>query len=61
MGGARGAQCLLRLTVTPARLSGVAEALATDPEAAFVGITTGPDNVSTASAVSTASTAWKQP
>ncbi|AIS01745.1 hypothetical protein SGLAU_29055 [Streptomyces glaucescens] len=36
-------------------------ALATDAEAAFVGITTGPYNMSTASAVSTASTAWKQP
>ncbi|MDQ0798257.1 Lrp/AsnC family transcriptional regulator [Streptomyces sp. B1I3] len=35
------AQCLLWLTVTPARLGSVARALAADPEAAFVGTTTG--------------------
>lgn len=38
-------QCLLWLTVTPARTAGVARALACDPEAAFVGSTTGPHNL----------------
>ncbi|WNI20577.1 AsnC family transcriptional regulator [Streptomyces sp. ITFR-16] len=37
--------CVLWLTVTPARLGGVARALADDPEAAFVGTTTGPHNL----------------
>lgn len=39
------AQCLLWLTVTPARLGGVARTLAGDREAAFVGTTTGPHNL----------------
>lgn len=39
------AQCLLWLTVTPARLGDVARTLAQDPEAAFVSTTTGPDNL----------------
>lgn len=38
-------QCLLWLTVTPARTGDVARALAGDPEAAFVGSTTGPHNL----------------
>jgi DNA-binding Lrp family transcriptional regulator len=38
-------QCLLWLTVTPARLSSIARTLAGDPEAAFVGSTTGPHNL----------------
>jgi DNA-binding Lrp family transcriptional regulator len=33
------------LTVTPARLSSIARTLAGDPEAAFVGSTTGPHNL----------------
>ncbi|GGV46249.1 AsnC family transcriptional regulator [Streptomyces griseoflavus] len=39
------AQCLVWLTATPARLGGVAQALAADPEAAFVGTTTGAHNL----------------
>ncbi len=39
------AQCLVWLTVTPAQLSSVAQALAADPEAAFVGTTTGTHNL----------------
>ncbi|KAK1177574.1 AsnC family transcriptional regulator [Streptomyces sp. NBS 14/10] len=39
------AQCLLWLSVTPARLGGIARALATDPETAFVGMTTGAHNL----------------
>ncbi|ALC24109.1 Lrp/AsnC family transcriptional regulator [Streptomyces pristinaespiralis] len=38
-------QCLLWLTVVPARLDGIARTLAGDPEAAFVGSTTGPHNL----------------
>ena len=38
-------QCLVWLTATPARLSRVAQALAADPEAAFVGATTGAHNL----------------
>jgi DNA-binding Lrp family transcriptional regulator len=38
-------QCLLWLTVTPSRLTAVARSLAADPEAAFVGATTGPHNL----------------
>ncbi|MFD9500643.1 Lrp/AsnC family transcriptional regulator [Streptomyces sp. NPDC060035] len=38
-------QCVLWLTVRPARLSSAARALAGDPEAAFVGSTTGPHNL----------------
>lgn len=38
-------QCLLWLTVTPARAGSVARALAGDPEAAFVSGTTGPHNL----------------
>ncbi|MEU6584143.1 AsnC family transcriptional regulator [Nocardia sp. NPDC046763] len=40
-------QCLLRLTVTPARLLHVAETLAADPQTAFVGATTGDCNLFT--------------
>ncbi len=39
------AQCLLWLTVTPARLGSVARSLAADPEAAFVCTTTGTHNL----------------
>ncbi|MEU5992621.1 AsnC family transcriptional regulator [Spirillospora sp. NPDC047418] len=39
------AQCLLWLTVVPSRLTAIARALAGDPEAAFVGATTGPHNL----------------
>ncbi|MGV9576556.1 Lrp/AsnC family transcriptional regulator [Streptomyces sp. NPDC003509] len=42
-------QCLLWLAVAPARLARVAEALAADPEAAFVGTTTGSHNLITIS------------
>lgn len=38
-------QCLLWLTVAPARLAAVAGSLAADAEAAFVGATTGPHNL----------------
>lgn len=38
-------QCLLSLTVVPARLPAVAQALAGDQEAGFVGATTGPHNL----------------
>ncbi|GGZ19126.1 Lrp/AsnC family transcriptional regulator [Streptomyces poonensis] len=38
-------QSLLWLTVAPARLGSVARTLADDPEAAFVGTTTGPHNL----------------
>lgn len=38
-------QSLLWLTITPARLGGVARTLAGDREAAFVGTTTGPHNL----------------
>lgn len=38
-------QCMLWLTVAPPRLAEVARALVDDPEAAFVGATTGPHNV----------------
>ncbi|XVQ06614.1 Lrp/AsnC family transcriptional regulator [Spirillospora sp. CA-255316] len=39
------AQCLLWLTVAPSRLSPIAQTLAADPEAAFVGATTGTHNL----------------
>jgi DNA-binding Lrp family transcriptional regulator len=39
------AQCLIWLTVVPSRLAATAGALAADPEAAFVGATTGPHNL----------------
>ncbi len=39
------AHCLLRLSVAPARLGGVAQALAGDREAAFVATTTGSHNL----------------
>lgn len=35
------AQCLLWLTIAPARLGGIARTMATDPQTAFVGMTTG--------------------
>lgn len=38
-------QCLLRLTVAPARLTGIAAELAGDPQVAFVGATTGSHNL----------------
>ncbi|WP_067475220.1 Lrp/AsnC family transcriptional regulator [Actinomadura hibisca] len=38
-------QCLLWLTVAPARLAATARALAADAETAFVGATTGPHNL----------------
>lgn len=38
-------QCLLWLTVAPARLAAVAGSVAADAEAAFVGATTGPHNL----------------
>ncbi|MFX0580917.1 Lrp/AsnC family transcriptional regulator [Nocardia nepalensis] len=38
-------QCMLWLTVAPLRLAEVARALIDDPEAAFVGATTGPHNI----------------
>ncbi|MGW5349750.1 Lrp/AsnC family transcriptional regulator [Streptomyces sp. NPDC004031] len=38
-------QCLLWLTTAPARTGGVAEALAADPEVAFVATVTGPHSL----------------
>ncbi|MFF3691418.1 AsnC family transcriptional regulator [Streptomyces sp. NPDC002187] len=38
-------QCLLWLTIAPSRLATVAQTLAADPEAAFVGATTGTHNL----------------
>ncbi|MFQ6392699.1 Lrp/AsnC family transcriptional regulator [Nocardia sp. KC 131] len=39
------AQCVLWLTIAPAQLIGVAKALGTDDEVAFVGVTTGAHNL----------------
>ncbi|MGW3566515.1 Lrp/AsnC family transcriptional regulator [Streptomyces sp. NPDC000941] len=39
------AQCLLWLTITPARLGGIARTLAADPQTAFVCMTTGAHNL----------------
>lgn len=38
-------QCLLWLTVTPSRLTAIAQSLTADPETAFVGATTGAHNL----------------
>ncbi|MDW6057712.1 hypothetical protein SAZ11_06195 [Streptomyces sp. FXJ1.4098] len=47
------AQCLLWLTIAPARLGGIARTLATDPQTAFVGLTTGAHNCSPSPSVAT--------